>query len=554
MNPLKLIALTLLTIFACQPSFPGADAASAELPNDAQRIAACTLPDGSWACSARRPQTFKASGNSPLTPVSWTVTDWWIDPANGSGTASDQNDCVSATTACLTFGEVIQHRLGTFSPRLVQPTRFHQLSSQALNTDFVFFEPYVANGGQAILLGSLIPNGAPFTPGGLTAKVRGGPGQLLTLTTVPAYVAAKNLIFNSTRSSYAFVDSVIAGPNAVMSQPIPASVITTVGIPTLSEDNTWAAGDTYQANTLPLVNLKRWHPDGGDVGAGGASTQASGGWTQFVQYADSSGTGASEYPFEGDSAINVISACQISPRIHSSANNGRGQALYIIGSDASQPVAQYGAGSTNNLAVFGGVQRSTANYTNVLLDGDAIAHGAIVFIGTSNFIGALFSDSSLTITGFTQVNPTIWGSATVAVQAGSTLRNSAANFAASLLTSGALKLGTLTTGFTSPVCSTFTLNGVTQVNVAPPGGTHFPANAPISWGLATVGGTAGTQSPYFSAAQIADQFSVKSPTAGANDVYNWCAGPASVTITAANLDTYNGLQDINTGARFSNTN
>jgi hypothetical protein len=69
-----------------------------------------------------------------------------------------------------------------------------------------------------------------------------------------------------------------------------------------------------------------------------------------------------------------------------------------------------------------------------------------------------------------------------------------------------------------------------------------------------VGGTAGTQSPYFSAAQIADQFSVKSPTAGANDVYNWCAGPASVTITAANLDTYNGLQDINTGARFSNTN
>jgi hypothetical protein len=67
---------------------------------------------------------------------------------------------------------------------------------------------------------------------------------------------------------------------------------------------------------------------------------------------------------------------------------------------------------------------------------------------------------------------------------------------------------------------TFTLNGVTQVDVA---SACILVGAWIAVSLKTVGGTPGTAAPYYSAAQTAGHFFVKSPTAGANDVYNWIA-------------------------------
>lgn len=66
---------------------------------------------------------------------------------------------------------------------------------------------------------------------------------------------------------------------------------------------------------------------------------------------------------------------------------------------------------------------------------------------------------------------------------------------------------------------TFTLNGVAQVDVT----GYFPVDARISMSLKTVGTTPGLVSPYFSAAQTANVFHVKSATALANDVYNWFA-------------------------------
>jgi len=66
---------------------------------------------------------------------------------------------------------------------------------------------------------------------------------------------------------------------------------------------------------------------------------------------------------------------------------------------------------------------------------------------------------------------------------------------------------------------TFTLNGNTPVAV--PG--RFPADATIALSLKTVGASPGNSTPYFQAAQIANQFTVASLTNLANDVYNWRA-------------------------------
>jgi hypothetical protein len=170
-------------------------------------------------------------------------------------------------------------------------------------------------------------------------------------------------------------------------------------------------------------------------------------------------------------------------------------------------------------------------------------------------IAHMFSDGPGTIQGGAVANVTsLWGSGNVTVNTGSTYFNgSGSTFALSLLTSGTLALGSLTTGFTSQNCGTFTNNGVTQVDT-PPAAGHWPANSLFSFSLNTVGGTAcGTGGPYFSAAVTQDNLFTKAVTANCNDVYNYCAQPASVSITAANLDLFNGLHDPYTGAVFANS-
>jgi hypothetical protein len=52
---------------------------------------------------------------------------------------------------------------------------------------------------------------------------------------------------------------------------------------------------------------------------------------------------------------------------------------------------------------------------------------------------------------------------------------------------------------------------------------------------------------------VANNFFVKSPTANANDVYEWQADAApGVPLTSANLDIYNGLFDPLSRAAFAN--
>ena len=496
-----------------------------------------------------------SSGPSPVIPASWRVANWYLDPQDTSGTAVPGNNCTTSATACLTYGE-IQQQLGTTSPQLQQVTTTHLLSAQTAGVDSIFRTSQLANGAQDILIGTpliVAGSGSPFVGGAVTAKVRGGPGTLLQVATMPATAAAKQLVFNSTRNSYAFIDS-MSGSTATMTQPIPASVINTVGIPSLSEDNTWATGDTLNTYTLPLANVKSWNPTSGDLGSA-AVTSASVGWMQWVNVPDTSGAGTSNYPLISNGQPNIMSSCLVSGRLSTASNVERGPAgAIVIGTDVTGLV-QAMSGVTE---VYGGIIRTTGSGffgPLTFLDGDTIILGTWSTYGTIN-AGSVYGTGTAEVrAGQSWVQnisgSAIWGSMNFTLTPGALYQNvNGTTFVNTFLVSGQITFNlSVGTGYTPTNCGTFTLNGTTAVNVA---GT-FPAVSVIAWSLNTIGSTPGTGSPYFATTAIqANQFTVKSPTPSANDVYNWCASPVSVALTAANMDLYGNLNDPNTRAIFTN--
>src|ERR1700722_12668045 len=129
------------------------------------------------ACGARckgslvtRNAVLASTTATPIVPASWTVSNWYIDPANSVGCASNSNSGTSATcvggctgAVCAsgigpitTYAELITHRLGTQSPQYPfgQSVTFNQLSSQPLNVDSLFFTPEISGGGYAALIGT----------------------------------------------------------------------------------------------------------------------------------------------------------------------------------------------------------------------------------------------------------------------------------------------------------------------------------------------------------------------------------------------------------------
>jgi hypothetical protein len=214
--------------------------------------------------------------------------------------------------------------------------------------------------------------------------------------------------------------------------------------------------------------------------------------------------------------------------------------------------------SAGQVIMYGGgvVAGATLVAGEIFFTNNAVVHGAVTadcgFIDA--FTGGCFADGNWSVfTGGQCVAVgTFWGSFNLTVNPGSTFANltGSTNVLKALLTSGTLKLGTSTNGTPPSVGGTFVANGATPVAVAPVGGQHFPANAVVSFSMNTEAGTAAPV--FFSATQAADSFQVNSSALNTS-TYNWRAFAGSVAITPANLDTYNGLYDEATGARFCNT-
>ena len=193
--------------------------------------------------------TLAMGPRDPIIPASWGVSQWFVDPANSSGTASDTNDCETVATACLTYQEIANHRWGSYSPRLQQSTTVTWVSSGS-SSDPVYFSPYV-EGGPVSFVGTPVQV-ATGTITGLVAKNR-ITGQLLTVT-LASGLAAPTLIKNTTRGTGAWLYKNISGSTWSLSQPLP-SPATNDNI-TPREDDTWANGDSYFALTMPTIHVR----------------------------------------------------------------------------------------------------------------------------------------------------------------------------------------------------------------------------------------------------------------------------------------------------------
>lgn len=216
--------------------------------------AACTAPDGGWRCSAARPKTYKALGTTPIIPASWTVPAWFIDPANSSGTASDQNDCVTLATPCVTYQEIAIHRWGTYSPRLRQNTVITAMSNWSGTADPIYFFPYIEGGVVSIqgVLGAA-QQVATGVLSNVTAKNQtSGVGTMLLAQS--GATAPGQLVVNTTHASRAWTYAVSAGAIFKMSQPLaPVSIPITSNVP--AEVNTWANGDSVTVYSPVSVNV-----------------------------------------------------------------------------------------------------------------------------------------------------------------------------------------------------------------------------------------------------------------------------------------------------------
>jgi hypothetical protein len=376
-----------------------------------------------------------------------TTVQW--DPGNASGTALDSNTG-AAGSALLTWGEIVR-RYGATDPQFnyAQICTYTMASAQPAGADPVFFTPKLSGGGQAVLdcSSGLVANGVPFSPATVTLKNQ-ATGQVTQLNTVPAGVVAKNLLKNVTQNSWAFVDAVVAGPNAKMTQPLTNALLTTPGNPTLAIAANWLNTDSYQAYTLPLLNLKAWRPIGSDAGAAVGT-----GWVQFAQIADSSGAGGSITALVGDCGTNVLASCQLPGRLQVTELAGRSGGAFVLGCDVTGQIALF----SGSPIVFGGTARGAliSGAGAATIDGGLLMHGACTVNASLINGGDVFADGSLTIQGGGAYRlsaalagtAAFWGSAAVTVNAMSSFqRATGASFAATLLTSGALKLGANATG------------------------------------------------------------------------------------------------------------
>lgn len=215
-----------------------------------------------WAIACRAPapdagHTYGALG-SIYPPPSWAVANWYVDPANSTAAASDNNTCTTSGAPCLTWKEIIR-RYGTYEPILRQSTTVTWLSSPSDDSDPFIWRPVFGHGAGIIVKGTIGASQqvATGTISSLTAKNRSTP-QLLQAT-FPAGVAANQLVFNSTHSSHAWTYAQVSGNTYSVSQPLaPYVPLQTTVSPT--EVDTWANTDTVTLYNPVTVNVRELRP------------------------------------------------------------------------------------------------------------------------------------------------------------------------------------------------------------------------------------------------------------------------------------------------------
>lgn len=174
------------------------------------------------------------------------VAAWWVDTGNVSTHASDANDCQSAVTPCLTYGQITS-RWGTNSPYLEQATTITLLSSMTTADPF-FVNPTLFTNGALTVQGTPTQTGS-FTLTSVTAKNRaaGTPGRI----NVAAHAwTAGTLVHDTTAHASFWIDADLGGGTAQITEPF------TYPVPVTPDRQAIAGGDTIVTLSLPSISLK----------------------------------------------------------------------------------------------------------------------------------------------------------------------------------------------------------------------------------------------------------------------------------------------------------
>lgn len=330
----------------------------------------------------------------PIIPPSWTIADWYVDPANLSGVASDANSGTAATGApgsgigpLLTVSELVDHRWGTTAPILGQTTTIHLLSTETVGQESIVLAPITSGGFNFVIIGTLIAHGAAFNAGVVTAKAPGNPGVLLQVAGFTHGETAGMLVHNVDNDSYAFIDSVTGPGVATMTQPFAGAGLTTITsdppATPLAEDNAWDAGDSLQVYALPILNLKVLTPKGGDTNPNLAfATPAV--WIQNVHIPDVAGAiGSSEFAPRADACGLIMSNCIIDPYLDCNSEDVGASGEYFINCWIPGGGQLSGSYELANCGIIGGaLNTSTVGQVtcsgHVIVAGDCIVHGNTV--------------------------------------------------------------------------------------------------------------------------------------------------------------------------------
>jgi hypothetical protein len=345
----------------------------------------------------------------------------------------------------------------------------------------------------------------------VTSKAPGNPGVLLQVAGFTHGESAGMLVQNVSRGSWAFIDSVTGPGVATMTQPLATAGLTTitanpVATP-LAEDNGWAASNTLQVYTLPLLNLKTLDPQGGDATV---SFTAPAVWVQYLHIPDVTGTpGFSEFAPTSDGCGLVMSGMWVDPYLFATTANAGASGTIFMNSFLNGGCQLEGSYEFANASVISG-SVNTAKNTNLeceghtILSGDVIVHGTTVpgspnvsFIASPNYVQAYFDANVIAAARY--------GGGTLVLQD---------NFLLGPGTGHPVLWGPATLGTEPPLAAICNETGDTWVHALTVGSTTLDG---ASTGTSYAGGV-------------------------------WTDG---VSVTTAHLDSDNGLQNPRTGSRYS---
>lgn len=398
-----------------------------------------------FACTSQNSTSTKRLG-AGVPRAALSVPNWYIDPQNASGCASDFNNGTSATCASgsgpLSHYYELVSRWGTTSPTLTSAmTRIFWVSGQSDNSDPIDATPYSNTGaadsgvifqGLAFEPVSLGSAAAPLlgtcTLTGVTVKNR--VARTLTTATAACVPDINKLVVNTTHPSAAWSYTALGANTWNFSQPLTFSTDSLIG---RDEVDTWATGDTisvYEPVHLSMRNLgaygfidiavyhvKVFSPIlNGSIGR----LNTGPGLVYFAESRISVETMVG--PAEGPGQLELDNVDCLESAPHSQLDRGR---IWTSNTDIGV--------STSGVLVFGGIiqRESTAAgyfYYDVILDfahagGWSLLSGAFGHVYLDS--GALLINRSSTIAnepyGNIAPNAIVWGSGSITVSANAEL-------------------------------------------------------------------------------------------------------------------------------------